>query len=65
MEKGWGDVTGGGTVEWPNIFFCQGLGKDAATAKGTLQQKQFYITAEVGRKKMSILMLTNGIRSHF
>lgn len=50
-KKGWGDVTGGGTVEWPNIFFCQGLGKDAATAKGTLQQKQFYITAEVGRKK--------------
>lgn len=42
----WDDNASGGTIEWPNIFYCRNLGY---VENNDNVQKKFYVTAEVGK----------------
>ncbi len=42
----WDDNASGGTIEWPNIFYCRNLGY---VQNYDNTQKKFYVTAEVGK----------------
>ncbi len=44
----WDDNASGGTIEWPNIFYCRNLGY---VQNYDNTQKKFYVTAEVGKSE--------------